>query len=89
MKASFFYAYNVLVASIYPGWLQYEFDSLKGLFGQVGIFTNVQKNVGMVCNPFRSAWVQADEAYTRSMTGEGLSFKDRQREQVLYLKCGN
>ena len=32
--------------------------------------------------------MQADEAYTRRMTGEGRSFKERQWERVLCPECG-
>ena len=41
----------------------------------------------MVCRPFRSAEVRSDEAYTQRMSGEGRTFKDRQRERVLCLEC--
>ena len=59
------------------------FDMLTGIFDRVGLRTNVRKTVGMVWRPCRAAGVRADEAYTRRMTGEGRSFKERQREKVL------
>ena len=37
VKATLFYADDGLVASIYLGWLQSEFDTLKGVFDLVGI----------------------------------------------------
>ena len=82
-KAEFFYANDGMVASTDPGWLQSEFDRLTGLFEWVGLWTNVRKTVGMVCWPFHAAGVRADDAYTRRMTGEGRSFKDRQQERVI------
>ena len=42
----------------------------------------------MVCKPYQAAGVRSYEAYTQRMTGEGLSFKERQRERVLCLGCG-
>ena len=44
-------------------------------------------NVGIVCSPCRAAGVQVDKAYTRRMIGEGSSFKDKEREQVLWMEC--
>ena len=44
------------------------------------IWEHVRKTVGVVFRHFRAAGVRADEAYTRRMTGEGVIFKERQRE---------
>ena len=52
----------------------------------MGLWTKVLKTVGIVCRPFRAAMVQADEAYTWRMMGEGRSFKERQRERVVFLE---
>ena len=60
-----------MLASTDPGWLQSEFDTLTVMFDQVVLRTNVRKIVGMVCRPYLEAGLQADEAYTRRMTGEG------------------
>ena len=75
VKAALFYADDGLVASTYLGWTQSVFETLTGLFDQVGLQKNVHKTMGMVCRPFRTARVRADEAYTRQMTGEGRIFK--------------
>ena len=82
-KSAYFYADDGVIASIDPGWLQLAFDFLARLFDQVGLQMNVHKTVRMVFWPFRAAGVQADEAYTRRMAGEGRIFKDQQREHVL------
>ena len=87
-KVAFFYADGRMVASTDPGWLQSAFDTLTGLFDQVGLPKNVCKTVGMVCRPCRVAGVQADEAYTRRMTGEWRIFKERQREWVICPEYG-
>ena len=42
----------------------------------------------MVCHPCRAAGVQADEAYTRRMTGVGRNYKERQQERVSCPECG-
>ena len=63
-------------------------ETLTGLFDRVGLRTNVSKTMGMVCRPCQAAGVRVDEAYTRQMTGEGRSFKERQRERVLCPECG-
>ena len=71
-----------------PGWIQSAFDTLMGLFDQVGLRINIHKTVGMVCRPFRTSGVRADKAYTRRMEGDGQSFKERQWERVLCPECG-
>ena len=43
--------------------------------------------VGIVCSPCRAAGVQVDDAYTRRMIGEGSSFKEQERERVLWTEC--
>ena len=69
-----------MVASTNPGWIQTVFNTLTGLFDQVGLKNNFRKTVWMVCHPFHSAGVRADEAYTRRMTGAGRIYKEKQRE---------
>ena len=83
VKAELFYADNGVVASTDPGWLQSEFDLMMGLFDRVGLQTNIRKTVWMVLWNFREAGVWSGKAYTRSMTGEGGSFKVRQRERLI------
>ena len=64
---------------VYPtnaGWIHAAFDTLTGLFDRLGLRENINKTVGTVCHPFRAAVAQADEAYTRQMTGEGRSYKE-------------
>ena len=48
VKATFLYAYNRMVASKYPVWLQSAFLMLRGLFDRVGLRTNIRKIEGMV-----------------------------------------
>ena len=58
-----FYANDEMVVSTNPGWLQTAFNMLIGIFGWVVLWKNDRKTVGMVCQPFRSVRVRADEAY--------------------------
>ena len=87
-KSAFFNADHGVVASTDPGWLQSAFDLLTGLFDQVGLRTNISKTVGMVCQPCRVAGVRSDKSYTRMMTREGVSFKERKWERVSCPECG-
>ena len=77
-----------MVDSTNPGWIQTAFDTLIGLFDQVGLKKNVKKSMGVVCHPCRADGVRADKAYIRRMMGEGRSYKERQRGQVNYPECG-
>ena len=83
VNEAFFYADNGMVESTDLVWIQLAFDTLTGLFDRLGMQTNVCKTVGMVYRRCRSAGVRADEAYTRRMTGEGQSFRDRHQERLL------
>ena len=88
MKAAFFYTDDEVVSSKDLGWLQSEFDLLKGLFDRMGLRTNICKTAGMVFQPCRADRVRADKAYTRRIMGEGTSFKEQQRKRVTCPECG-
>ena len=77
-----------MVASSDPGWLQGAFNTLVGLFNRVGLQNNVGKTVGMVCRTCQAAGTQLEAAYERRMTGEELSYQERQRFRVQCLECG-
>ena len=78
VQENIFYAYDGMVASTDPGWIQTAFDTLTGIFDWVGLKKNVRKTIGMFCHPCRADRVRADEAYTRRMTGAGRIYKERQ-----------
>ena len=65
----------MMLASTDPVWLQTAFDTPVGLFDWVGLKTDVQKTVGVVCHPCRAVGVRADKAYTRWMIGMGQDYK--------------
>ena len=77
-----FYAYNGMVASLDPQWLQGAFITLVSLFDRVGLRTNVCKTVGLVCRPFQAAGTQLEVTYEWQMTGEVPSYRERQKGRV-------
>ena len=88
-QAALFYADNGMVASSDPAWLQGAFNALVGLFDRVGLRKNVGKTVSMVCHPFRvMAGNITQAAYSRRLTGEGNSYKERKRDRVECAECG-
>ena len=82
-----FYAEEGMVASSYPAWLQGAFNALVGLFDRVGLQTNVGKTVGMVCHTCQAAGNLTTTAYRRRITGEGQSYRERLRAQVVCEEC--
>ena len=77
-----------MVASSDPGWIQGAFNTLVDLFDRVGLRTNVRKTAGMVCHPFQAAGNLTTEAYGRSITGMGPSYRERLKDQVACGECG-
>ena len=49
---------------------------------------NVGKTVGMVCRPCQAAGNQSEATYERRMTGEVLSYRERQHVRVKCSECG-
>ena len=84
-QASLFYADDGIVALSDPRWLQWAFDALVSLFERVGLQTNVRMTVRMVCRPCQAAETQLVAVYGRKMTGEGPTYRERQKERV---ECG-
>ena len=85
--SALFYANDVLVASIESIHLQGVFDVLSGLFDRVGLRTNERKTVIMACWPCQTPHAWSTEAYTRQVTGMGLSYRERLRQRVHCLEC--
>ena len=67
-------------------WLQGLFKNLTALFEIVGLWIKVGKMVGMICRPFWVSRTKIETAYKQRTTGEGLTYRVRQRvrEQCLY-----
>ena len=47
-----FCAYDVIVVSLEPRWLQGGFSTLVGLFNRVGLKSNIGNTVVMFCHSF-------------------------------------
>ena len=78
-----------MVVLSYPTWIQGAFTALVGLFDRVGLLTNVGKTVSMVCHPCQAGEENStEEAYGRSITGEGRLYAERQRERIECVECG-
>ena len=84
---SLFYTDDSMVASSDSRWLQGAFSTLVGLFDRVGLLTNSGNTVGMVCLPCQAARTQSEVAYEQRMTGEGPSYRERQKRQVQCKEC--
>ena len=81
-QAALFCADDGMVALLGPVWLQGAFNALVGLFDRVGLQTNVGKTVRMVCHPCQAAVNITQVEYGRRLTGEGKSYRERQRDWV-------
>ena len=77
-----------MVASSNPCWIQWAFNVLVSLFERVVLRTNVGKTVSMVRRQYQAAGTQLEAAYGRKMTGEGPTYRERQKEQVECGECG-
>ena len=75
-QVDLFYTYDGMVDSYDPQWLQGDFNTLAGLFDRVGLQTNFEKTVGMVCHPFQAAGNLLEVAYGRRVTGEGHTYSN-------------
>ena len=64
-------------------------SALVAIFDRVGLLTNVDKTVSMACQPCRAgSGNRTPDGYRRRVTGEGLSYRERQRERVACGECG-
>ena len=81
-QAAIFYADDGMVASSDPHWLQGSFNTLVGLFDWVGMRTNVRNTFDMVCCPCQAVGNQLEEVYGSPITGEGLTYRERQKGWV-------
>ena len=78
-----FYAKDRMVGASDPAWLQGAFSALVAIFDRIGLRTNVDKTVSMTCHPCQAGnGNRTTEGYRRKLTGDGSSFRERQRERV-------
>ena len=78
-----------MVGASDPAWLQGAFSALVAIFNRVGLRTNIDKTVSMACHPcWAGTGNRTMEGYSRILTGDGSSFRERQRERVACGECG-
>ena len=87
-QAALFYADDGMVALSDPRWLQWVFTTLVGLFDRVGLKTNTGKTVSMTCRPCPAVVNRSEAAYSHTMTGEGLTYLERNWGRVECRDCG-
>ena len=87
-QAALFYADDGMLASSDPQWLRWAFTQLVGLFDRVGLNTNTGKMVSMTCRPCNTTGNWSEEAYGRLITGDGPTFRERNRERFTCGDCG-
>ena len=58
------------------------------MFDIVGLQMNAGKMVRIICRSLREEGTQSDTACERRMTGEGITYRERQRVRVKCLDCG-
>ena len=80
--AKFLYANYDLLSSPITDRLQADLDFLAGLFYWGGLQTNLNKTVGMVCQPCNIFGRHLDMTYMRQITRVGSSFWEWQHEIV-------
>ena len=86
--SSLFYVDNGVLASLRPGRMQEYLDVLTGMFERFGLKTNIEKTVGMVCQPFRTAGIHSTEDYIWQMIGGRHVYWGRQKEILRCLDFG-
>ena len=59
------------------------------MFERVGLQTNLNKTKGVICTPGFIWGQQGAEAYKRKATGEGPTFRERNRTRLRCEECGD
>ena len=68
-------------------WVQYAVALTVAIFRRVGIKTNLEKTKSMVFTPSFIWGNWSKEAYKFRATGEGATFRERQRTRVSCAEC--
>ena len=79
---AYFYADGGIVELTQPERLQMSFDALTCLFERFGLRKNMEKMVGMVCQPCHAPGRVLEESYAQQMTRKGPTFWEHQRRRV-------
>ena len=75
-QASLFCTDDGMVASSDTRWLQGAFNTLVGLFYRMGMWTNVEKTVSMVCRSCQAERNQSEAVYRIQITGVGPTYRE-------------
>ena len=84
--ASYFYAGNGIIASIWLAFLQRAFETFTERFDHVDLRTNVSNKVSMDCHTFRMIGGHYTDAYGLRMMGEVHNFWERIRHRFRHPK---
>ena len=87
-KVDFFYAYDSLIASTNLVCMQWGFEIIIGIFEWVGIRTNVEKTMDMVCQTGNISGRHSNTDYGRRMTGKGDHHHVKQCRRLACGECG-
>jgi hypothetical protein len=77
-----FYADDGCLSTVDHEWLQRALNTLVALFKRIGLETNTQKTVLLTSHPPTDHINLSQQAYKRKITGEGPTFRERQRQAV-------
>ena len=58
------------------------------MFDRVVLFNIAGKTIGMVCHPLQAEFTQLEFAYKWWMTGEGITYQEKQIVRVKCSECG-
>jgi Reverse transcriptase (RNA-dependent DNA polymerase) len=83
-----FYADDGWLASYRPEVLQQAVDTVTDLFQRMGLKMNSEKTKTMSSHPGNAFHSIASPAFSRCLTGEGLTYSARKRQKVDCPECG-
>jgi hypothetical protein len=87
--SSIFYVDDGVLTSNDAISLQKSSDHLLSLFRRVNLEANTKKSKSMISLPGKVKGQISSSAYDRRMSGEGVSYKDREQRKVQCKKCGS
>jgi hypothetical protein len=87
-EMALFYADDGLITSTDPARAQAAMDIITQGFASLGLKMNATKTEFMVMTGGRHTVRMSTVAYNRSVTGDGLTWKERRKVPVQCLKCG-
>ena len=82
------HANDVRIAGQDHDWVKDVLTVTVSMFRRMRLKTNLEKNKYMVCTPGFILWTWVKQAYKRRVTGEGETFRERNRMRVSCTKCG-